>query len=151
MGALFYRLNRHFVGDISFSRWIQIVLLVPAVIALIGRPNGYWLIAGVLFALFIAFIVASYRWRQRNYVQFQRQEKPEIAPQPLTPADKLPIFASGLFSVEGKYADFTWLQVFPHFRHTRTCRDLPGAAQSIRAAGQLGRKRDRHVVHLFQR
>ena len=110
VGALFYRLNRHNIGDISISRWIQIFLLVPAAIAIVGRPNGYLIVAGGLLVLFIAFTITATRWRRRNYVEFTPQTAPEVTPHALQPSEKLPVFASGLFSVEGKYADFTWLQ-----------------------------------------
>ncbi len=110
MGALFYRLNRHYMGDVSLSRWIQIILLIPAALAVIGRPQGYWLVTGGMLVLFAAFTILSTRWRRQHYIHFTAATMPEISPHPLQPADKLPIFASGLFSVEGKYADFTWLQ-----------------------------------------
>lgn len=110
MDAIFYRLNRHHFSDLPLSRWVQIALLALAGIVFLARPNGYWIIGGSLILLFVLFTGISIHWRRQNYVAFVEKPKPNVIPKALKPADKLPILASGYFSVEGKYAYFTWLQ-----------------------------------------
>ncbi len=110
MSALFYRLNRHYFADVSLSRWIQVILIIPVGILISARMNGYLLPTALLLLLFVIFTAASLKWRRQNYIQFQAQSTPQVTPRPLRPADKLPIFATGFFSVEGKHAEFTWLQ-----------------------------------------
>jgi hypothetical protein len=108
--AIFYRLNRHHFSDLPLARWIQIGLLALAGMVIIARLPAYWITAGVLIFLFLLFTGISIYWRGRNYIAFTETPKPAVTPKALKPADKLPILASGYFSVEGKYANFTWLQ-----------------------------------------
>jgi hypothetical protein len=108
--AIFYRLNRHHFSDIPLSRWIQIGLLALAGIAFISRVPAYWIVAGTLIFMFLLFTAASIYWHRQNYMAFTEKPKPTVEPKALKPADKLPILASGHFSVEGKQARFTWLQ-----------------------------------------
>lgn len=110
MDAIFYRLNRHHFSDLPLIRWIQIGLLALAGIAVISRVSAYWLIVGALILLFLLLTGASIYWRRQNYMAFTEKPKPAVSPKALKPADKLPILASGDFSVEGKQARFTWLQ-----------------------------------------
>lgn len=110
MDAIFYRLNRHHFSDLPLSRWIQIGLLALAVILFLVRVPAYWVVSGALILSFLLFTGVSTYWRRQNYVTFTEKPKPKVTPTPLKPADKLPILASGYFSVEGKFAYFTWLQ-----------------------------------------
>lgn len=110
MGATFYQLNRHHLSDIPLSRWIQIILLGGAVLAILMKFSGYWIVVGLLIGAFIAFTAMSIYWRQRHYLHFIEKSAPPVSPVALKPADKLPIISSGDFDVEGKQANFTWLQ-----------------------------------------
>jgi hypothetical protein len=108
--AILYQLNRHHFSDIPLSRWIQIGLLALAGIAFISRVPAYWIVASALILLFLLFTASSIYWRRQNYMAFTEKPQPVVALKALKPADKLPILASGDFSVEGKQARFTWLQ-----------------------------------------
>lgn len=52
------------------------------------------------------------RLRKRDFVNFQATALPTTSPSLLNPAHKLPIYATGLFSVENKYQRYTWLPGF---------------------------------------
>jgi hypothetical protein len=125
VGYIFYRLNRHHFSDVPLSRWIQIILLGLAGFAAVGWLPGGWPLAILFLALFLLFVGGSIYWRRRGYITFEEKPQPAIAPRPLKPEAKLPIFASGYFSVEGKHANFTWLQgyfrTFPTREHAVLC------------------------------
>jgi hypothetical protein len=74
------------------------------------RVSGSTIVAGLLLASFLGFTAVLLYWRKRHYLHFVQKPAPAVTPKALKPADKLPVFSSGSFDVEGKQADFTWLQ-----------------------------------------
>lgn len=130
MGAIFYRLNRYHFSETSLSRWIQIALLAAAGMAALGWLPGGWVVAALLLALFLLFTGSSIYWRRQNFLKFEEKPQPAVVPKPLPAEEKLPILASGYFSVEGKHASFVWLQgyfrTFPTREHALICLVQPG-------------------------
>lgn len=109
MGAFFYRLGRHKISDVSLTRWVQVILLALAIIAGLNWQSGGWILSGLLLLGMITFTFYKHQWQRRSYVTFEESDMPAVAPHPLKPADKIPIYASGHFSVEAKQGHFTWL------------------------------------------
>lgn len=112
MTSFFYSLNRHHWAGATLSRWLQVILLLGALFTALGWVPGGWPGAVVWLALFGLVLFGSVYWQKRDYVQFEESSPPTVVPAPLDPTDKIPIFATGRFSVEGKTQRFTWLQGF---------------------------------------
>ncbi|RME62233.1 MAG: hypothetical protein D6790_06675 [Caldilineae bacterium] len=106
-------------------RWVQVALAGVALIAAVGWLPGRWITAAVALLLLVALTWRARHWRTRDYIRFHDRPKPDVTPAALPASAKLPIFASGYFSVEGKHQHFTWLQgyfrTFPTREHAVLC------------------------------
>lgn len=98
-----YRLRRHFWLGWSLARWLGVSILLAGLLALLrcwARP-GYALgLAGLLLAY-----VGLLLWAERQgYVRFRACETtgPQATVAPVPPEERVPVRASGWFSVEGK-------------------------------------------------
>lgn len=129
MGAFFYRLGRHEFAGLHFLRWLQIDLLALGGFALLGWLPGGWP-AGAIAVLLAAGLTAGHRyWQTKEFVHFAQAETPLVTPATLPSSAKMPIWASGYFSVEGKDQHFAWLQgffrTFPSREHAVICLSQP--------------------------
>jgi hypothetical protein len=68
-------------------------------------------VAGCI-CLFVVLQWSLLRLRRRDFVKFQTTAMPAVQPEGLPASEKLPIFATGHFSVENKSKRFTWLPGF---------------------------------------
>lgn len=129
VGALFYQLSRHEFAGLHFLRWLQVDLLILAGAAALGWIPGGWLAGGLALTLFAALIAGQYYWEAKGFIEFQPGEMPLVNPASLPSSVKLPIRASGYFSVENKHGQFAWLQgffrTFPSREHAVICLNQP--------------------------
>ncbi len=112
MHKFLYNLTRHYWSGAPLSRWLLILLLVGAGVTGAGWVSGGWIGTAAWLLVFLALIAAITYWRRRDFVVFKELTPPQFTPKRLKPVDKIPIFATGQFSVEGKDQRFTWLQGF---------------------------------------
>lgn len=129
MGAIFYHLTQHEFAGQSFLRWLQILLLGLGGAGLLNWLPGGWLSMGAAILLVVGLAAAQRYWRSRDFVEFSPEETPLVTPASLPASAKLPIWASGYFSVENKHQHFTWLQgffrTFPSREHAVICLKQP--------------------------
>lgn len=112
-------LGRHRLIGATLHRWLLLALFVAALLAWIGWLPGGLALSIALLAL-AAALIASQAWAQRQlYVYFSPDSTAAPLPLPLPPADKIPTFASGLFAVDERTADFTNLAAFYRTYPTR--------------------------------
>lgn len=116
-----YRLRHHLWNGLSFDRWLALALVLIAVAMAIRLvPGGR---TGALACLgVVGFIFLFDAWaRGRSYVLFRRRPLPLDPQGPhamLSPADKVPVRATGIFEVGEKTQPFTDLEGY--FRSFQT-------------------------------
>lgn len=110
--ALFYLLHRFQIGGIPAARWLAFLWLSLAAIWALGFFPGRWVGTAFWLLIFALQVAGGIRARRRDYIDFMPEDAPALDAAPLTPSEKLPIHATGLFSVEGKYQRFSWLPGF---------------------------------------
>ena len=106
LGLIFqaaYRLRRHFWLGWSLARWLGVLILLAGLLALLRRWDrpGYALGLAGLLLVYVCLLL----WAERKgYAHFQSCETagPQAAVAPLPPEERVPVRASGWFSVEGK-------------------------------------------------
>lgn len=106
--ALFYALHRFFAFGLPASRVLTLLWLLAALVWATGALPGRWWGVAAALTLLLAQIAWGVLVRRRNYVRFTPAPFPPLAAQPLTPPEKLPVYVTGLLTVEGKYQHFTW-------------------------------------------
>lgn len=107
--AFLYLAYRHQIGGVALTRWLILTAMVLAVFWALGVAPLRWI--GAVFFLLLAGLLATavVVGRRRDFVDFTEEEPPAVAPRILDPSDKIALHVTGQFSVEGKYARFTWL------------------------------------------
>lgn len=102
-----YRLRRHLWLGWPLSRWLEFLLLVAALVALIQCWPRPW--PAALLGLLLLGCVALLTWaKQRRYVHFEAKPFPAPASHnkpslpPLGKEELVPVRASGWFTVEGQ-------------------------------------------------
>jgi hypothetical protein len=105
---LYHLTNFQFSG-IPPLRLVYTGLALLALLWLVGLLPGRWW--GVAFVLLLAAAIAGVVrvWRSRDYVRFAAEPVAGLIPAPLAASEKIPIFATGCFTVEGKSHRFTQL------------------------------------------
>ncbi len=119
---LLYNLEHHYFVEVKLRTWLNWALVLLAMLILLLRPPGGWMVA-LLPLLVLIFLSLSNRYaRGRYYIHFvpdEQPQPPEDPPAPLWPQDKLLLYASGHFHVEGAEADWTDLIAFYRTFETR--------------------------------
>ncbi len=119
---LLYNLDRHYFVEVKLRTWLNWMLALLAMIILLLRPPGGWMIALAPLLAIVILSVSNRFARRRYYIHFvpeQHPQPPEDAPAPLWPEDKLLHRASGHFHVEGMEDDWTDLIAFYRTFETR--------------------------------
>lgn len=130
-----YHFNRQFVAGTSLTRWLLTALLfIIPLWGIFGLPGGWW-IAVPIVLLWAVIVLRLRRWQQHDYVVFHTAALPTVEPQALSPQDKIPVFVTGYFSVEGKEQRFTWLPGFFRTFATREHAVMCQVAQVGRGVG----------------
>jgi len=116
-----YQLRYHYFGGWTLERWAVTLAWGAAALLLVGwllrgrpaLPPWHW---GVLALLLLAGagMLALRIWAtRRSYVVFEpEQDAPRPAPQALAPTDKIALWATGRFEVEGRSSFFAGLRAF---------------------------------------
>jgi hypothetical protein len=115
-----YQLRQHCVGEWPLDRWAVTLALIAAAInplrwLLLDRPQTPLDWAILLLFVGVAIGVSYLRyWAMRSgYVVFEFQnEQRSPAPQRLDPIDKVAVYPTGRFEVEGKSAVFADLLAY---------------------------------------
>ena len=115
-----YQLRHHCLGEWPLDRWAVSLALIAAVIIplrwlLLDRPQTPLAWASLVLLVGVAIGVSILRhWAaRRGYVAFEQQsDLPPPAPRRLDPADKIAIYPTGQFEVEGKSAVFADLLAY---------------------------------------
>jgi hypothetical protein len=111
-GPTLYALHRFHLGGITASRYITALWILIAALAAVGIIPGRWITVILALLLWASQIIIGMRYRQRHYVSFVSAPLPALTVDPLTPSEKLTIFATGLLNVEGRYHHYTALPGF---------------------------------------
>ena len=131
---LLYLLSRCEVLGLASITWLNAIFVGIALLWSPGLlPGRWWVVGGVLLA-WLAFRLALYQLRQRNFVTFSEQARPALPlAQSLTldaaalaAQEKIPVFTTGYFAVERRAQRFTWL---PGFYRTFATREHALIAQ----------------------
>ena len=107
MEGFFYRLayfaGRHYFGGWTLTRWIVLGLIFLPVFLLPfrQRPGGL-VIIGLVVLISLAALIAIWRVRRRGFLRFEPEPLvTSVEPDALPFPDKIPVRASGHFSVSG--------------------------------------------------
>lgn len=110
--ALLYALHRFQIGGVSLMRLLMTALLFVSALWLTNTlPGGRWGSLPWLLAA-LALVLAGRTGRKSAYLSFHEQPPPQLTAARLLSEDKVAVYATGLFTVEGKYQRFTWLPGF---------------------------------------
>jgi hypothetical protein len=131
LGAFAYQLSRQGIAGFPLIRWLYGLLLAGALLLPFFAPVlGWWGSAGVLL-----LAAALWLWqrlaRARGYIRFtpEAHATRTVLPQPLAPADKLPVYVTGTLSVERKVRHFAALpgfyRTFATREHALLCQVRP--------------------------
>ncbi|MFN8494286.1 MAG: hypothetical protein U0350_42195 [Caldilineaceae bacterium] len=110
--TLLYNLSRYTLGGIPLINWMRWMLVIGAAIAATGLLPGRWWDVGICLLLLLGTFVALFRLRRHDFVTFQPAPMPAVTPQLLDTKQKIPVHATGLFTVAEKYQRYTWLPGF---------------------------------------
>lgn len=126
VSPILYGLHRFHLGGMPVSRYIASLWLFIALLAGVGILPGRWLTMILVLLLLAGQIVISLRHRRQQYVTFTSAPLPVLNDTPLEISEKLPIYATGLLSVEGRYQQFSALpgfyRTFATGEHAVLCR-----------------------------
>lgn len=107
-----YILDQFLFFGAPLRRFVVFLLIVLAALAGLGALPGRWFTAGFLIFAIIGFVWYLRSRRTHNFVHFAPESPPDPVPDRLPPNDKIPIYVTGLLSVEGKYKRFTHVPGF---------------------------------------
>ncbi len=112
LAAAYYAAGRFLAGGLPLSRLVSLLLLALAGIWSTGLLPGRWIGIALALLLFIVHIGYSLRLRGRDYVVFTPSQSTGATATPLAGDEKIPVYVTGLLSVEGRYRRFTFAPAF---------------------------------------
>jgi hypothetical protein len=97
-----YKLQHHYVMQISLRNWLWFLIVVPPVVAILGRLS--WIRAILLFLLGGLMLLGVEWARQKRYLVFEPTalEQDAVVPVLIQPDEQIAGRVSGLFAVGGK-------------------------------------------------
>ena len=126
-----YHLSRQQLGGAPMLRWVVVPLGLLAIVWGAGWLPGRWWGLGLSLLALGALLIAVRRGRRRDFVRFTsgpftQAGADHTSKAPLDASDKLPIYATGHFTVEEKAGRFTALpgfyRTFATREHALLCR-----------------------------
>jgi hypothetical protein len=126
---LSYVFDRGEILGLRVATLVRAALLLGALVAVLRRPGPAWILAALLVAVAILIWVLVARVRRRNFIRFV--EEPLLFPPAhlLGPAEKIPLYATGVLGVEGKQRLFAELpgfyRTFATREHALLCQAQP--------------------------
>lgn len=112
LGSWLYGLHRFHLGGVPASRYIALLWLAIALLAALNALPGRWITMSIALLLWAGQFVLGLRHRKQHYVSFTSAPLPALNHTPLETSEKLPIYATGLLSVEGRYQQYSALPGF---------------------------------------
>ncbi len=110
--ATYFALDRFQVGGLPLRRIVTLILLALAAIWATGFLPARWPATVLLALAAAAHIAYATIQRRRDFVAFRSGRLTDATPASLAPQDKIPVYITGLLSVEGKYRRFTFAPAF---------------------------------------
>uniref|UniRef100_A0A7C1JDQ7 Uncharacterized protein n=1 Tax=Caldilinea aerophila TaxID=133453 RepID=A0A7C1JDQ7_9CHLR len=132
-----YLLERAEFLGVPLIRWLYLALVGLALIWAALRLPGGWVMGGVLLAIVAGLHLLLRRARSRFFTTFVPEPTPSPPAQVLAPAQKRPVYVTGMLSVERKLRAFTALpgfyRTFATREHALLCRVRPRRVWAIAA------------------
>jgi hypothetical protein len=126
LSAAAYGLYRFNAFGVALLRLPVVLLAALALLWLVGALPGRWVGFAACTALLGLLLIGNAVLRRRRFVAFSPAPPPAHDAATLRPQEKLPIYATGLLSVEGKTCRFTYLpgfyRTFATGEHAVLCR-----------------------------
>ena len=119
---LAYQLQRHYFAGWSLLRWSVLALVSPPILMAVGIIPGGNIALAATDIFSVAALFALWRTRRGGYLHFSPDDTAvfgDIEPQKLPFPEKIPIRASGWFSVGGKTRYFVHEHAFYQTFETR--------------------------------
>jgi|GEM_PF-603382 len=117
-----YNLSRHDFGSTPLTRWVSHLLVWAFLITAAIWLWGWYFVQNsqpAIATLSLLCLAAAMGWgtllaqlRRQDFVQFTPKPVPDVQPERLSPEDKVPVYVTGQFSVEGKKQRYTYLPGF---------------------------------------
>ena len=124
--ARFYAAERARIAGIAVLRWGYILLLGAAVVWLLGRLLGGWVVVLLWLAGALALAVAARLARRSHHVTFTAKTTPVPSGELLPATEKVPVYVTGNLGVEQKQRAFTMVpgfyRTFATREHALLCR-----------------------------
>ena len=125
-GPIVYALHRFHISGMPVARYLASLWVIIALLAAVNALPGRWITMSLALLLLIGQIVLSIRTRRQQYITFTPDTVPALVGTPLDTSEKLPIYATGLLNVEGRYRHYTLLpgfyRTFATGEHAILCR-----------------------------
>ena len=122
----FYAAERARVAGIAVLRWGYILAVGAAIVWLLGRLPGGWVVALLWLAGALALAVAARLARRGYHVTFTAKTAPLPPGELLPAAEKVPVYVTGNLGVEQKQRAFTMVpgfyRTFATREHALLCR-----------------------------
>ena len=119
--SIAYKLENHYLFKISLTNWLWVPLVVPPVIALLGRL-AWW--TAILLSLLVGLVLVGIQWAKKSrYIIFEPapMEQSAETPSPVGADEPVTGWASGLFCVGNKQktvmdsvAEFSYVSTREH-------------------------------------
>jgi hypothetical protein len=126
LGPIFYGMQRFHLGGMPFSRYISALWIAIAFLAAFGALPGRWITMTLALLVWVVQITLATRLQRLNYISFTSAPLPALFESPLDTSEKLPVYATGLLSVEGRYQKYSALpgfyRTFATGEHAVLCR-----------------------------
>ena len=125
LGPTLYGLSRFQFGGVPSTRYLTILWFALAILAFLGALPGRWLTIALALTLWLGQTFLIARWQVKQFVDFTPTPQPQLNEASLEPHEKLPIYATGLLSVEGQYRTFSvvpgYYRTFESGEHAVMC------------------------------
>jgi hypothetical protein len=115
LGPLLYGQAKFYFIAIPLGRGFLVLLILAIALAILGILPGQWMTAAILLLVLLGLVALSAHIRRAQYVTFAPSAPPSIDELPLQTKEKLSIYATGLFGVEGRHQRYS---VLPGFYRT---------------------------------